>query len=307
MTGSVLLGVNIDHVATLRQARGTRYPDPVYAAQMAEQAGADGITVHLREDRRHIQAEDVYRLQDALQTRLNLEMAVTEDMLKFALEVKPLHVCLQPIEGGQARLTYEVNLKPTAVGVGGPGLPFDSSRILDDPEQSSHQLEGQGSRYFTPVVEVSLRPDEYRFHEFARVEYAIDCTPQLDASGQVVAEAFDLVELEHEARGLSLIWNGHEVERLSRIHRDPHGLANFRTDRRRKTAKACIPGLNYGGYASMINNPGDPRISHYLRHMPLGENAYPENVSPHRRNIRRRRRMADPRPSIDNTHQPRLR
>ena len=103
-----------------------------------------------------------------------------------------------------------------------------------------------------------------------------------------MAEWFDLVELEHEARGLSLFWNGQEVERLARIHRDPHGLANFRTDRRRKTAKACIPALNYGSYFSRINNPGDPRISHYLRHLALGENAYPENLSPHRRNIRRR-------------------
>lgn len=92
----VLLGVNIDHVATLRQARRTRYPDPVYAAQMAEQAGADGITVHLREDRRHIQADDVFRLKAALLTRLNLEMAVTSAMVDFALEVNPPHVCLVP-------------------------------------------------------------------------------------------------------------------------------------------------------------------------------------------------------------------
>ena len=80
----LLLGVNIDHVATLRQARGTRYPDPVQAAIESEQAGADSITLHLREDRRHIQERDVLMLKDILQTRMNLEMAVTDEMLAFA-------------------------------------------------------------------------------------------------------------------------------------------------------------------------------------------------------------------------------
>ena len=92
----ILLGVNIDHVATLRQARGTRYPDPVKAALDAEEAGADGITVHLREDRRHIQERDVLLLKDALQTRMNFEMGVTEAMLAFAERVAPAHVCLVP-------------------------------------------------------------------------------------------------------------------------------------------------------------------------------------------------------------------
>lgn len=92
----VLLGVNIDHVATLRQARGTRYPDPVQAAIDAEQAGADGITLHLREDRRHIQDRDVRTLKEILQTRMNLEMAVTEEMIAIASEVKPENVCLVP-------------------------------------------------------------------------------------------------------------------------------------------------------------------------------------------------------------------
>lgn len=92
----VLLGVNIDHVATLREARGTRYPDPVQAAIEAEQAGADGITVHLREDRRHIQERDIRLLVEVLQTRMNLEIAVTDEMLAFAGEVRPAHVCLVP-------------------------------------------------------------------------------------------------------------------------------------------------------------------------------------------------------------------
>ena len=92
----ILLGVNIDHVATLRQARGTRYPDPVQAAIDAEEAGADGITVHLREDRRHIQERDIHVLMETLQTRMNLEMAVTEEMIAFAEKVRPAHCCLVP-------------------------------------------------------------------------------------------------------------------------------------------------------------------------------------------------------------------
>ncbi|CAE6908289.1 MULTISPECIES: pyridoxine 5'-phosphate synthase [Pseudomonas] len=92
----ILLGVNIDHVATLRQARGTRYPDPVKAALDAEEAGADGITVHLREDRRHIQDRDVRVLADVLQTRMNFEMGVTDFMLGFAEQIRPAHVCLVP-------------------------------------------------------------------------------------------------------------------------------------------------------------------------------------------------------------------
>jgi pyridoxine 5-phosphate synthase len=90
------LGVNIDHVATLRQARGTPYPDPVDAARVAEQAGADSITLHLREDRRHIQERDVLMLQDVLATRMNLEMAVTDEMLAFACRIRPADCCLVP-------------------------------------------------------------------------------------------------------------------------------------------------------------------------------------------------------------------
>lgn len=93
---NILLGVNIDHIATLRNARGTRYPDPVHAAEVAERAGADGITVHLREDRRHINDRDVRILRETLQTRMNLEMAVTDEMVAIALETQPEYVCLVP-------------------------------------------------------------------------------------------------------------------------------------------------------------------------------------------------------------------
>ena len=90
------LGVNIDHVATLRQARGTTYPSPVEAALIAESAGADAITLHLREDRRHIQDQDVEVLRGLLKTRMNLESAVTDEMITFALRIKPEDVCLVP-------------------------------------------------------------------------------------------------------------------------------------------------------------------------------------------------------------------
>jgi pyridoxine 5-phosphate synthase len=92
----IALGVNIDHVATLRQARGTRYPDPVYAALMSEQAGADSITLHLREDRRHIQDHDLEAIKAVIQTRMNLEMAATDEMLAIAERVRPQDICLVP-------------------------------------------------------------------------------------------------------------------------------------------------------------------------------------------------------------------
>lgn len=93
---TLLLGVNIDHIATVRNARGTPYPDPVQAAFVAEHAGADGITVHLREDRRHITDRDIELLRQTLQTRMNLEMAVTEEMLTIACRIQPNFCCLVP-------------------------------------------------------------------------------------------------------------------------------------------------------------------------------------------------------------------
>jgi len=104
----ILLGVNIDHVATLRQARGTSYPEPVEAALMAERAGADSITAHLREDRRHIQDRDIFLLKSMIQTRLNLEMAVTDEMLAIATDVRPQACCLVPEK--RAELTTEGGL-----------------------------------------------------------------------------------------------------------------------------------------------------------------------------------------------------
>ena len=108
IASEVLLGVNIDHIATIRQARGTRYPDPIQAALVAEQAGADLITLHLREDRRHIQPRDVELLCGILTTRMNLEMAATAEMGEIAARIRPADCCLVPER--RAELTTEGGL-----------------------------------------------------------------------------------------------------------------------------------------------------------------------------------------------------
>jgi pyridoxine 5-phosphate synthase len=125
----VYLGVNIDHVATLRQARGSRYPEPVQAALLAEQAGADGITVHLREDRRHIQDRDLELLMQTCQTRVNLEMAATEEMITIATRLKPPHCCLVPekraeltTEGGLDVIANEALLKDACARLADAGI-----------------------------------------------------------------------------------------------------------------------------------------------------------------------------------------
>ena len=125
----LLLGVNIDHVATLRQARGTRYPDPIQAAIEAESAGADAITLHLREDRRHIQERDVIALMDILLTRMNLEMAVTDEMLSIAEKIKPQDCCLVPerreeltTEGGLDVLSHANRISDACSRLGEAGV-----------------------------------------------------------------------------------------------------------------------------------------------------------------------------------------
>ncbi len=112
LTHPLRLGVNIDHVATLRQVRRAAYPDPLLAALVAEQSGADSITLHLREDRRHIQDHDVERMRAALQTRMNLEMAATDPMLAIARRVRPQDVCLVPEK--RAEITTEGGLDAAA-------------------------------------------------------------------------------------------------------------------------------------------------------------------------------------------------
>ena len=120
MPGHLRLGVNIDHVATIRNARGGPHPDPVRAAQIAEAAGADGITIHLREDRRHIQDRDIFRLKECLKTKLNLEMGNAPEIVAIALQVKAHDACLVPenrhevtTEGGLDCLTHHAALQAT--------------------------------------------------------------------------------------------------------------------------------------------------------------------------------------------------
>jgi pyridoxine 5-phosphate synthase len=138
---NIRLGINIDHVATVRQARRAQYPDPVHAALLAEQAGADSITVHLREDRRHIQDRDVRALRGLLQTRMNLEMAVTEEMLALACELKPADCCLVPekreevtTEGGLDVASQVPRLQEAAKRLGQAGVRL-SLFIDPDPRQ----------------------------------------------------------------------------------------------------------------------------------------------------------------------------
>ncbi|MBL4711497.1 MAG: pyridoxine 5'-phosphate synthase [Gammaproteobacteria bacterium] len=154
-TNELLLGVNIDHVATLRQARGTRYPDPVFAALQVEQAGADSIRLHLREDRRHIQDRDVYLLKERMLTRMNLEMAVTSEMVKIACDVKPEDVCLVPekreeltTEGGLDVLRYEKSITEACEKLAGSGI--NVSLFID---ADLHQIDA-AKRTGVPVIEI---------------------------------------------------------------------------------------------------------------------------------------------------------
>jgi pyridoxine 5-phosphate synthase len=149
------LGVNIDHVATLRQARGTSYPDPIEAALIAESAGADAITLHLREDRRHIQDRDVEILRDRLTTRMNLESAVTEEMISIALKIKPHDICLVPerreeltTEGGLDVVKYFDQINRACQKLGEAGIRV-SLFINTDPLQID-----AAARAGAPVIEI---------------------------------------------------------------------------------------------------------------------------------------------------------
>ncbi len=151
----ILLGVNVDHVATLRQARGTVYPDPVEAALLAEQSGADSITVHLREDRRHIQDRDVERLAQSMTTHMNLEMAVTGEMLRIAGELAPSDCCLVPerraeltTEGGLDVAGQKPRIAEACAELAGRGIRV-SLFIDPDPRQLDASLE-----VGAPVVEL---------------------------------------------------------------------------------------------------------------------------------------------------------
>jgi pyridoxine 5-phosphate synthase len=176
-----LLGVNIDHIATLRQARGTRYPDPIQAALLSEEAGADAITLHLREDRRHIQDRDVEMLNDILQTRMNLEMAATPEMLEIARRIRPHDSCLVPerreeltTEGGLDVASQQEYLKDYCLQLADAEVRV--SLFIDADKSQLEAARGVGA----PVVEIhtghyaDALTTEQRLREFERIKDAVD-------------------------------------------------------------------------------------------------------------------------------------
>ena len=170
----ILLGVNIDHVATLRQARLTKYPDPLEAVYAAENGGADGITVHLREDRRHIQESDVEMIKTMLLTRLNLEMAVTDAMVKYAEIVKPAHCCLVPEK--RQELTTE----------GGLDVVAHKDKVREVTKRLKHA-----------GIEVSLFIDP----EIKQIEAALHCdAPVIEIHTGAYADAKNEDEKDKELR-----------------------------------------------------------------------------------------------------------
>jgi pyridoxine 5-phosphate synthase len=182
------LGVNVDHVATLRQTRHTRYPDPVTAALIAEQSGADSITVHLREDRRHIQARDVDVLLRAVQTRVNLEMAVTDSMIEFALKHRPADCCLVPER--REELTTE----------GGLDVAGQKQRIAD----ACRTLAQHGIR-----TSLFIDPDSEQIEASAEIGAPVvelHTGAYAEASGPVVARELARIEAgAARARSLGLV------------------------------------------------------------------------------------------------------
>jgi pyridoxine 5-phosphate synthase len=155
MTKIKSLGVNIDHIATLRQARATVYPDPFYAAKIAEENGADSITMHLREDRRHIQKQDVLNVFKGMETKLNLEMAVTTEMVDFALELKPQDVCLVPekreeltTEGGLDVVKHFTDVKKAVEQMSAAGIIV--SLFIDADKKQIEASKEIGA----PVIEI---------------------------------------------------------------------------------------------------------------------------------------------------------
>ena len=176
-----LLGVNIDHIATLRQARGTRYPDPIQAALLSEEAGADVITLHLREDRRHIQDRDVDMLNDIIQTRMNLEMAATAEMLEIARRIRPHDCCLVPekreeltTEGGLDVISQQTYLTDYCHQLADADVRV--SLFIDADKSQLEAARAVGA----PVVEIhtghyaDALTTEQRLQEFERISDAVD-------------------------------------------------------------------------------------------------------------------------------------
>ena len=173
MSGSILLGFNIDHIATLRQARRGRFPDPVHAALAAEVAGADSITLHLREDRRHIQDHDVRTLRPLLQTRMNFEMAVTDEMLGIAAEVRPADCCLVPerrlevtTEGGLDVSSQVARVREAAAELRQAGVRV---ALFIDPDRAQIEAAAQ-----TEAAAVELHTGAYAEATGARVAIELE-------------------------------------------------------------------------------------------------------------------------------------
>ena len=177
-TQMIELGVNIDHVATLRNARGTFYPDPLQAALMAEEAGADCITLHMREDRRHIKDNDVERIRPRLITRMNLEAAVTSEMIDFACHIKPQDVCLVPekreevtTEGGLDVVQYFTQVQQAVQQLHGEGIRVslfidaDAAQIQAAAESGAEVIEIHTGRYAELVDERAQEIELLRIRE----------------------------------------------------------------------------------------------------------------------------------------------
>lgn len=203
----IKLGVNIDHVATLRQARGTPYPSPIQAALVAESAGADSITLHLREDRRHIQDEDVRMLRRLLTTRMNLEMAVTDEMVAIALDVLPQDVCLVPerrqeltTEGGLDVAAQFDRVAEACQRLGAAGIRVS---LFIDAERE--QLEA-AARAGAPVVEIHTG-------RYAEARNDRDAAVELERIRQAVRTGLDIGLQVNAGHGL----NYHNVQAIAAI------------------------------------------------------------------------------------------
>lgn len=214
------LSVNVDHVATLRQARKAKFPDPVTAALMAELSGADGITVHLREDRRHIQDRDLLILRQTIKTRLNLEMASTQEMLRIAMDVKPDMVTLVPerreeltTEGGLDVYLQKDLLKEYIEGLKEGGIRVNLF-IDPDPKQvkAAHAVEADGielhtGRYCEVRYEKEKGVELTRIYDCAilasRLKMAVHAGHGLDYHN--IKEVVTIKEIEEFAIGFSII------------------------------------------------------------------------------------------------------
>ena len=203
----ILLGVNIDHVATVRQARGTVYPEPVQAALVAEQAGADSITAHLREDRRHIQDRDLFLLKEMIQTRLNMEMAVTEEMIGIAEKLRPAACCLVPekreeltTEGG---LDVIGNLPYIATACARLASAGVEASLFIDPDPA--QIEA-AAKAGAPVVELHTGA-------YAESRNPVESARELERIRQAAALAHGAGLQVNAGHGL----NYHNVEAICRV------------------------------------------------------------------------------------------